>query len=212
MTTDSLTVSNDLDFWEQPGLYVYTSIGNLLLFRLCWAWNLFVWNRYDINYIPILKLSNTKSNLLQVCNTTATLFLMYCINLIVFFRANASVSVVNRYAFLSYGCPFILIVWSIIYELYEHITFPERSSRGLFTRNVLKNCLMAPFATLTFRDIYAADVLTSFSKVICFFISDFLSCRVVSCLVWFFVLISVYDVINDSCTEASPYSLILVKR
>eukprot|EP01031_Cornospumella_fuschlensis_P040655 gene40655-49568_t len=41
--SDSTTVNNDLDFWNQAGLFVFTTIGNFLLYRLTWAFNVYLW-------------------------------------------------------------------------------------------------------------------------------------------------------------------------
>jgi hypothetical protein len=39
-------------------------------------------------------------------------------------------------------------------------------SRGVFSLKVIRNMLSAPFQRVTFRDSYATNVLTSFTKVI----------------------------------------------
>jgi hypothetical protein len=167
-----------LRFWTQPGLYVYTTVGNLLLFRFCWAVGIFVWSRYDVNYISVFQFSDIKPNLLLVINQTATQFVLYCINLMIFFRANVNGSGIAN-TFLAYGCPSILIIMCVVYEYYEYRNFyNERLSRGIFTKQVVWDCVTAPFSKVTFRDVYAADTMTSFTKVI----SDFVyaSCWIVS--------------------------------
>lgn len=166
LMADSSIVENDLDFWDQAGLFVYTTAGNLLLFRITWAANVFIWDRYSVNFIPLFGFNSLKSNLLLVTNQTATLLLIYCVSLMMFFRANSEHTLLSQFPFLKYGCPLLLIVWSLGYEIYDYSSFSISMSRGLFTRQVIFNCLRAPFAVLSFRDIYAADVLTSFTKVI----------------------------------------------
>ena len=142
-------------------------IGNLLLYRLLWAFKIYVWSKLDINYIPILQLTNEKPNLLLVANQTATLLVFYFVTLIVFCRANTEDSVLYN-TYLSYGCPFILLIVSILYQIYEYIFLfgNEKVSRGLFGTKVFYNMAFAPFTKLRFRDIYVADVLTSFNRVI----------------------------------------------
>ena len=160
-------------------MYVYTTIGNLLLYRFCWAANIFVWSKFDINYISILRLKNLKPNLLLVVDQTATLLGLYFLNLLIFFRANSSDTLLDN-SFLSYGCPLILLFVSFGYQIYEYFYLfgNERISRGVFSRKVLKNCLQAPFVPVTFRDVFSADVLTSFTRVIAD--SLYASCWVVS--------------------------------
>ena len=167
---DSLLTSSRFDFWVQPGLYVYTTVGNLLLFRLLWSLNIFVWARYDINYIPLLSLENLKPNLLAVSNSTATQFVLYSLNLVIFFEANSVSTPILSRTPLRYICPFLLLVWSVCFEGYEYVFrfngLVTKYSRGLFSRAVFIRCFMAPFTAVRFRDVFAADVLTSFTKVI----------------------------------------------
>lgn len=165
---DSNTLQNNLDFWSQPGLYVYTILGNILLFRFLWSANVFLWARFDINYIPLLSLSNNRPNTFMIVNNTTTWMLLYCINIVFFYFDNISASD-SSMTHTSYVCPMLLIFWTLCaeaYELFYHYGPNSRYSRGLFSRKVIYRCLTAPFALLQFRDIYAADVLTSFTKVI----------------------------------------------
>jgi hypothetical protein len=164
---DAYTIENDIDFWDQPGLYIYTMIGNLLLYRLTWAFNIYIWSKFDVNYISILRLSNNKPNLILVVDQTATLLLVYFINLLIFLRANSSNAIYPN-SFLSYGTPFLLLIASIAYQIYEYFFMfgGKRVSRGIFSRAVLQRCISAPFVAVTFRDVYAADVLTSFTRII----------------------------------------------
>ncbi len=104
----------------------------------------------------------------MIVNTTATWMLLYCVNLMIFYFLNgADESIYTRYTFI---CPFVLVAWTFMGEIYDYLTRSysaySRFSRGLFSRAVLYRCLWAPFSILQFRDIYAADVLTSFTKVI----------------------------------------------
>lgn len=176
---DSSTMNSAATFWSQSGLFVYTMVGNLLLYRLCWAMNIFAWSKYEINYISVLQLSNDKPNLLLVANQSATLLLWYFINLMVYCQANMPNSILNG-SYLSYGCPFILIVVSVVYQIYESAFMfgNEHVSRGIFGWKTFQNMLFAPFAPLRFRDIYVADTLTSFNRVIAD--SLYASCWIVS--------------------------------
>jgi hypothetical protein len=164
--------------WNNPALYVYTAIGNLLLYRFTWAANIHYWAKYEINYISLLKLS-TKfvGDVKFVVDETSTILLILVINMLVFFRAHIEGSAVY-YSFLNYGCPFILIVTLMGYFLISYCTSKKIVSRGLLSWKVFKRCLQSPFVKVQFRDNYAADVLTSFTKVI----SDILyaSCWIIS--------------------------------
>ncbi len=164
---DTNTIHEDLNFWDQPGLYVYTTIGNLLLYRVFWWVNIAIWAKYDVNYISILQLSDVKPNLLLVADQTATLLALYFIDLLIFYRANTSYSSLDN-TFLSFSSPIVLVGLAILYQWYEYLFLfgDERISRGLFNKQVIRNCFSAPFVKVTFRDNYSADVLTSFTRIL----------------------------------------------
>ena len=54
------------NFFENPGLYVFTSIGMVLLFQLTWAVNVWAWSVHDIDYITLFQMHNLKPNTLQI--------------------------------------------------------------------------------------------------------------------------------------------------
>ena len=174
MDSYSIEHNRNFDFWAQPGLFVYTTIGNLLLYRLCWAFNILIWSKYDINYISILHLKNIKPNQLVVINETATLLVFYFITLLIFFRVNVSYADANttntiavEHPILSYGCPLLLLIVSILYLMYEFLyLFGNHTSHGIFNMEVITHCFQAAFVSSTFRDTFAADVLTSFTRII----------------------------------------------
>jgi hypothetical protein len=115
----------------------------------------------------VLQLSNAKPNLLLVANQSATLLVWYFVNLLIYVRANLPDSYFNG-TYLSWGCPFILLAVSVIYQIYESVFLfgKEQISRGCFGIKVFQRMAIAPFAALRFRDTYVADVLTSFNRVI----------------------------------------------
>lgn len=148
-------------------MYVYTTIGNLLLYRVFWWVSIAVWAKYDINYISILQLSDVKPNLLLVADQTATLLALYFVDLLIFYRANTSYSSLDN-TFLSYSSPIVLVGLAMLYQWYEYLFLfgDERVSRGLFNKQVIQNCFTTPFVKVTFRDNYSADVLTSFTRIL----------------------------------------------
>jgi hypothetical protein len=177
LISDSAVTENTLNFWNQPGLYVYTTVGNLLLFRFLWALSIFIWSRYSINYIALFQFADAKPNLVLVINETSTQCVLYCINLMVFFRANVTGSSIAN-TFLSYGCPSILIIMCLFYEFQQYSNYGNDISRGIFAKKVLYDLITAPFSTVTFRAVYCANTLTSLTKVIADFV--YASCWIVS--------------------------------
>lgn len=111
-TFSSNSNTDNLDFWNQPAMYVYTTIFNLLLYRLFWGIDIAVWTRYGVNYISVLELRNIKSNLLFVINQTTTLMTLFFISLLIFYRMNGSKETLDN-SFVSYGSPLLLLIASI---------------------------------------------------------------------------------------------------
>ena len=162
---DSFLINSQLNFWSRPGLYVYTSIGNIFFFKILWAANVSMWDKYNVNYISVLQLSNIKTNVLQIMNQTASYILIFFINVLLYYRSNCPGNPLYNSA-LRYACPVVLVVTLLVYAFYDELTHVRHhQSLGLFNRRMIYTFVMAPCVDATFRDIYAADVLTSFTKV-----------------------------------------------
>jgi hypothetical protein len=138
----------------------------VLLFQLTWALNVWAWSEHEIDYITLFQLHNIKPNTLQIMDETSSSFLLYTINLVVYYLANSSGSTLH-YPVLQYGCPLFLILSTALFLVYQSYSHgKDHISRGLFGKKVVYRCLIAPFAPVTFRDTFAADVLTSFTACI----------------------------------------------
>lgn len=126
-----------------------------------------IWTQYHINYISIFQFHNRQENSMKILNETLTQLVIFCLSLIFFFLGNVGTSSI-KYRSVSFICPISMLVMSCVYsgyKIYDH-GFITDDSRGVFSMKVLSNCLIAPFISITFRDVYVADVLTSFSKVL----------------------------------------------
>eukprot|EP01034_Spumella_vulgaris_P031194 gene31194-38545_t len=173
---DYYVVGSNLNIWEQPGLYVYTIVGNLLLYRVLLAANIYLWCKYNINYMSIFQFDyDTRPNLLLVLNHSSTSLLLFVMNLTFFFEVNIK-TVKNRYhvdssSFLANGCPVLLIVCVLLHELYTYLAYRESnikfSSRGVFSMSMVWKCVFALCIKegVTFRASYVANILTSFTKI-----------------------------------------------
>jgi len=152
--------------WKSYGLYVFTTFGNILLFKTTWAISVGVWARHNINYISLFKTQNLQPNTIKILNETMTIWMLWAISLSIFFQANSIGSMLYSQT-LSYMCPLSLIICSMAYYIRRFVRHGDTTgSRGLFTAEVVWNCLLAPTVPVTFRDNFAADVLTSFNRVI----------------------------------------------
>eukprot|EP01039_Chlorochromonas_danica_P003872 gene3872-4230_t len=143
-----------------PSLYVYSTVGNLLLYRLGWVAQVFFWSKYDVNYISILRMDSIRPNLVMVMDQVCSLLVIYFVNLLLFLRIeDANVARI---------CPIVLVILLALYQVYEFLfmTHSIRHSTGAFTMRVIRNCFSAPFIPCSFRDAFAADILTSFTHVL----------------------------------------------
>jgi hypothetical protein len=166
IAADSIFVNTDAFFWNNPALFIYSAIFNMLLYRFLWSLNIFYWAKYEINYITMLKLSTKMiGDVKFIIDESSTLLLLLTANILIFFRAHIQGSNIY-YSFFNYASPFLLIVIIAIYFFYQTFMYKKIISRGLINIQVLKRCFSSPFVPVQFRDNYAADVLTSFNKVI----------------------------------------------
>jgi hypothetical protein len=152
--------------WKSYGLYVYTTFGNILLFKTTWAISVGIWSLNNINYISLFRVQSLLPNTVKILNETMSIWTLWAISLSIFFQANSVGSILQSET-LSYMCPMSLIICSVIYYARKFLRHGHTvGSRGLFTWEVVSNCIKAPFVRVTFRDNFAADVLTSFTRVI----------------------------------------------
>lgn len=140
--------------------------GNFILFRVTWEVNALIWTKKGINYQAIFELSNVAPNTSKIINETTTLLVILILSVWIFLQAMTEESYLHS-SFLAAASPVAMICISMAYFGYKRaIVGREASNRGLLSAAVVWRCFTAPFHDITFRDNYAADVLTSFSKVI----------------------------------------------
>lgn len=178
ITSDSIFIKIDNFFWINPGLYIYSAVSNIILYRFLWSINVYYWARYNINYITLLKLSTKViGDVKFIIDESSTLLLLLTASILIFFRVHNDHYKHIDNATLNLS-PFILVIVIAVYLFYQSFLNKKVKSRGLINFQVLKRCLSVPFVRVQFRDNYTADVLTSFTKII----SDTLygSCWVIS--------------------------------
>ena len=111
-------------------------------------------------------MNNLQPKTILLLNETMDRWLLWVISLGIFFQANSENSLFESKT-LSWMCPISLVVLSLVFYI-TRLVYPKAidRSRGLFTGDVWLKCFKTPFVPVTFRENYAADVLTSFTKVI----------------------------------------------
>ncbi len=163
----SFALDNGLQsFWLEPGLFIYTAVGNLLLFKLTWIMSMWLWMKFDIKYSPIFKVKHNSPDLLLLINEICTFFVFYAISFVLFFWANSKVFYNSEKDIASSSAALFVLICSFAYWIYSGIQFTVESlSHGLFDKKVFIDFFQAPFTDPDFRDIYAADCLCSMTRV-----------------------------------------------
>jgi hypothetical protein len=80
---------HDVDFWGTPGLYFFTSVGNIIFFKFIWSCDVVIWDFYQVNYISLLRLKNIKPNAMAIANETTTLALIFFSMLVLYYHSKS---------------------------------------------------------------------------------------------------------------------------
>lgn len=152
------------------GIFVYTAVGNFLLFQLTWTINVLLWDTHHVNYVSIIKLKHIMNQSKRMHEVVMQI-VFYSISLLFFYQTNNQDSrLFNQSA--GDWFPVGLLIVILVYQPIRHVRRKEDET-GLLSSSILIKIICAPFhlfngaaTSPTFRDIYCADVLTSFSKVI----------------------------------------------
>jgi hypothetical protein len=167
----TISRSNRFALWKSYGLFIFSVVGGIMVFNITWALNIRIWTNRKINYLSIFQIPHLEPNTMKVLQDSGTIMCVYATCLFWFFETGRHGGEVTHHT-ASVACPLILLAFVLVRFGNKVIkgrfnsTFGQGDSLTVFNGSVLYKCLIAPFAVVTFRDIYAADVLTSFNKVI----------------------------------------------
>jgi hypothetical protein len=164
-------------YWTTPALFVFSFVGGILIFKMMWVTSVFAWSIFNVNYIELFLMNDSdddtgvhRPNAAYIINHTMDLFIVFMICLIFFYRANSlSFAVHTTWEYIARLVLFSLFIAYILYNLGPkqfHVLGMEYPSINLFGWNVMKRCFSAPFYKVTFIDNFAADALTSFTRII----------------------------------------------
>ena len=67
------------DYSSDPGLDAFLAVSDYLLFRLTWAVNIWVWDKWEIDYIKIMDMQSKnyyKPNYIQIINGKFTILVV----------------------------------------------------------------------------------------------------------------------------------------
>jgi hypothetical protein len=163
--------SNHFQLWKAYGLYIYSAIGGVLAFNLTWALNIRIWSDCEVNYMSIFKIPSLEPNTMKILNVNSTVLCYFMISLAAFYQIGRNGGQVKNH-WGSVMCPIFLLVIVVGSYLPKLAPWKKKHKAGsgdsltVFTKAVMLRCLTAPFSSVSFRDVYAADALTSFNKTI----------------------------------------------
>lgn len=175
-----LLTSIDLkDTYDHPGNNIFAAYAAYLLFRLTWLLNVSVWSSSSIQYIHYFKFRAINAQTLRILNEVLTEVVLFLVLFALFAESlneNSPLARTVNPGYISLATLIALMI-KVVYHLIATYG-KKRADRGIFNLSILLRCLLTPYYPATFRDIVAANVLTSFSRPV----SDFLrgSCWLLS--------------------------------
>merc|ERR1740117_277532 len=147
------------------GFYpVYRGIGCALVFAWMWGANIYIWERYRINFVYLLEINpRNRLSYHQMWEEACNLSIVYLVNLTfllshvhlvpLHWRTNLQIYPMSLFLYMIYRC----------FAPY-HLASLWESRNWLL--NSIYNTIIAPFGRIRFCDSYVADVLTSMVKVL----------------------------------------------
>ena len=149
--------------WNDPAIYLYSFIGNLLVYNWLWAVDVYAWEKANINYFLILDITADHSPpsheyFKRACPPT----MIFLANLILYYKARRRTLYINISPSIF---PVSLALLVVAYYLYKAIQDRNVVHYRLYSPTVLLHIVTGPFARVSFREVVLADVLTSMVKV-----------------------------------------------
>lgn len=159
---------------EDPSIVVYAVVAGLLVFRWIWAFAVYMWELKHIDYILLLDLDAAKhaQKAQQIASNAFTYSILFTGNLLIFHcvrMLELYVNPANRFAGLLtwfadhvYIMPMSLLVGTALALVRSYL---QPTSYGVFSSLVLIQLFQIPFTDVQLRHTFAADILSSFTKV-----------------------------------------------
>lgn len=155
--------ANGQTLWNDPAIYLYSFLGNLVVYQWLWAADVYVWEKTNINYLFLLDITvdnSPTSYAYFIRNAIPTL--IYLANLILYYKARRDALYIN---IPPHFFPVSLALLCTGYYIYKGIQERHVVHYRLYSPSVLFHIVTAPFSRVTFRQTVLADVMTSFIKV-----------------------------------------------
>ena len=180
--------------WVQSVLPVYRGIGVLLLLEWGWGCNLYIWDKYRINYMQLLEL-DTRSTMTyaEVFDEATTASMMFLANFLIYFK-------ILRGDFPPWIPAGYFPILLFIYMLYKLLPWSGHGRSVIWYG--LAQVVLSPFGRVIFLTTYTGDILTSLVKPIIDW--SYTLCFLVT-LEW------VNDSVNDEvCLQSRLFNYVIV--
>ena len=144
--------------WVQSVLPVYRGIGVLLLLEWGWGCNLYMWDKYRVNYLALLELDpRTSMTYTEVFDEATTASMMFLANFLLYFK-------ILRQDFPPWIPAGYFPILLFLYMLYKLLPWSGQGRSVIWS--ALAQVVLSPFGRVTFLTVYTGDILTSLVKPI----------------------------------------------
>jgi hypothetical protein len=203
--------------FDDPALYLYAFVGNVIIFRLLWSIELYVWDFGDVNYKYLLDMQERADpQHVEIFYRFSCEMILYLLNMLFYEfarRSEGDGTVCGGLYFLVFLPPeffpisLICTIFAVrIYEAYERIVH-KKNYYSIFSPKIFYGIFTTPFSPTTFKYTFAASFLTSAARTLingarglCYLFSGVVSEDPVT---------SGYDLENFGlCTETSTLQII----
>jgi hypothetical protein len=151
--------SQGVDLFRQPIINLYLGVAGLIILAWTWALNLVVWERIGVEYWELLGYKRERMATVQeVYSEVSLCSILFLSNLLLYYKLLRGVA-----GPLQVLPSYLLPIMVVVYTIYKLLT-PWSRRKDVWL--LLLQIASAPFGRVRFRELYFADVLTSFNKVI----------------------------------------------
>lgn len=158
-----MEAGNGNTLWNDPAIYVYAFLGNVVIHDILWALNVHVWESAHVNYLVLLDLRAEHSpdsyTLMSSAFMQCILFLM---NLILYYKSRRESLRIQMPPHLF---PVALALMFIANASMSVIKHRHLVSSRLFSPEDIFRIVSAPFSAVSMRETILAEVMISFVKV-----------------------------------------------
>lgn len=150
--------------WNDPAIYLFSFLGNLVVYDWLWGFNVYVWEKAHVNYLVLLDLNaNHCPTPFQIFSKVSVVTSVYLIVLILYYKARRGqlyeISIESHY-FALFIALMALCYGSVTLILQRHYV-----SHRLYSPSVIFRIITSPWSKVSFRETYMGDVMTSLIKV-----------------------------------------------